>query len=179
MARDDQTQIPAAPSRSRRTGMLILLIATLPCLACGCGEDRTPPTPAAETTPNGSPAAEASVAGPRRGYEVPIPQIEYWEGSDRVLKYTYEMRFDASDADGRRALHRNGWARAYYSSGTLEREGAYQWVPALGRSERVGKWTYYDTDGSIARVEERGGSPIWNGPDQTTPPPGTVGEGSP
>lgn len=162
---------------ARHGAVLLVVLATSGFTVGGCGERKTPPSPAPS-----EPAVEASVpenTGGRRGYEIPIPQLEFWEGSDRVPKYTYEMRFDAPGANGRRGLHRNGWARAYYSSGGLEREGAYQWIPDRGRSERVGRWTYYDTDGNVDRVEDRGGDPIWTGPDQRTPPPGTSEETSP
>ena len=160
--------------RRRPIGPCTLLLTGICLVAAGCGDERN-----ASPTTDDVPVAESTNPDARRGYEVPIPQIEYWEGSDRVLKFTYEMRFDAPGPNGRRALHRNGWARAYYSSGALEREGVYQWIPDRGRSERVGRWTYYDEEGNVDRVEERGGDPIWTGPDQATPPPGTSREASP
>ncbi|MAC18542.1 MAG: hypothetical protein CMJ23_02485 [Phycisphaerae bacterium] len=117
--------------------------------------------------------SEAPPSGERRGYEIPIPQIEYWDPERSALKYTYEMRFDAPGADGRARLHRNGWARAYFGNGSLEREGSYQWIPQRERSERVGRWTYYKADGTVDRIEQRGGDSVWSGPDQRIPPPGT------
>jgi hypothetical protein len=123
-------------------------------------------TESATTTP---PDATASTA--RRGYEIPIPQLEYWEGT-KTLKYSYEMRFDPADEEGGRPkLHRNGWGRAYYLSGGLEREGSYRYIPANGRSERVGVWTYYTPEGSVDRTEDRRGPVVWTGPDQLIAPP--------
>lgn len=168
MAREASPPTPQAAPGSGSIGSSTLLLTMVCLVAGGCGNDPTASPPAEP-----APVAESAASDARRGYEIPIPQIEYWEGSDRVLKFSYEMRFDAPGPNGRPALHRNGWARAYYASGTLEREGAYQWIPARGRSERVGRWTYFDAEGNVARVEDRGGDPIWTGPDQTTPPPGT------
>jgi hypothetical protein len=129
----------------------------------GCDDSpTTTPVPA----PN-DPRIESTTVEPRRGYEVPIPMLEYWEGT-RVRKYTYEMRFDP---DGK--LHRNGWSQAFYSSGNLEREGSYRFNPAESRSDRVGLWTYYEPDGSVSRTEDRGGDSIWIKADQRTAPPGT------
>lgn len=149
-----------SPARSTRRllGTLALVIAS------GCGDAGTtttdPGPPSTDPTP--SPAAEL-----RRGYEIPIPMNEFWDGT-KTLKYSYEMRFDT---DGK--LHRNGWGRAYYANGALEREGAYRYDHEREMSERMGTWTYYEADGRVKRIEERGGVPIWDGPDQTTPPPGT------
>ena len=85
------------------------------------------------------------------------------------------MRFDPSAIPGGSPrLHRNGWARAYYASGTIEREGSYRYIADRGRSERVGTWTYYDQDGGVLRVEDRGGPVVWTAPDQRQPPPGTT-----
>ncbi len=124
--------------------------------------------PPAISTKRPSAPPESSL---RRGYEIPIPQLEFWAGTE-TLKYSYEMRFDPPDEEGGRPkLHRNGWARAYYLSGELEREGAYRYVAANGRSERVGRWTYYTPEGTVDRTEERGGEVIWTGPDQTLAPP--------
>ncbi len=139
-----------------------LLLGGLLLLAPGCGDSATneaePPPRAVETT---------TASEPRRGYEIPIPMQEFWEGT-KTPKYAYEMRFDT---DGK--LHRNGWGRAYYANGAIEREGAYRYDHEREMSERMGTWTYYESDGSVKRVEERGGVPVWTGPDQRTPPPGT------
>jgi hypothetical protein len=125
-----------------------------------------PATQPATTTPSDAPASTN-----RRGYEIPIPQLEYWAGTE-TLKYSYEMRFDPPDEEGGRPrLHRNGWARAFYLTGELEREGVYRYVAANGRSERVGRWTYYTPEGTVDRTEERGGEVIWTGPDQLIAPP--------
>ena len=141
--------------------MVPLLGALTLTLAAGCGGDATTASAPSPTEPT-KPATEL-----RRGYETPIPMNEFWDGT-RTLKYTYEMRFDT---DGK--LHRNGWGRAYYANGVIEREGTYRYDPQREMSERMGTWTYYEADGSVKRVEERGGVPIWTGPDQTTAPPGT------
>lgn len=98
---------------------------------------------------------------PRTGYEIPIPMIEFWEGTNQ-LKYEYEMRYDTNGQ-----VARNGWSRAYYGNGNLEREGAYL------DGARSGIWTYYAIDGSINRTEDHGGNPEWTGPDQFKAVPGT------
>ncbi len=147
-----------------------LLLAT--SLLGGCGQPSAEPdsTATEATTPSKAAPVDAAPTG-RRGYEIPIPQLEYWAGTE-TLKYSYEMRFDPPDEEGGRPkLHRNGWARAYYLSGGLEREGAYRYVAANGRSERVGRWTYYTAEGAVDRTEDRGGDVIWTGPDQPIAPP--------
>lgn len=138
-----------------------ILGAFVLAIASGCGDDATTASEPSPTTPT-APATEL-----RRGYETPIPMNEFWDGT-KTLKYAYEMRFDT---DGK--LHRNGWGRAYYASGAIEREGTYRYDHQREMSERMGTWTYYEADGSVKRVEDRGGDPIWTGPDQATPPPGT------
>lgn len=149
------------------------IIVATGLLSAGC--DRNESTEAPEPT-TGVVTSDATPTGERRGYEIPIPQLEYWDPERRTMKYSYEMRFDAPGSDGRARLHRNGWARAYFGSGVLEREGSYQWIPQRERSERVGTWTYYKPDGTVDRIEQRGGDSIWTGPDQRTSPPGTVSE---
>ncbi|RPG16440.1 MAG: hypothetical protein CBB69_008400 [Phycisphaera sp. TMED9] len=139
---------------------LAILVALL-LVAC----DDPTPTPVSNATP---PTTEPVATELRRGYEIPIPMVENWEGT-QIRKYTYEMRFDA---DGK--LHRNGWSQAFYSSGELEREGSYRFDPVESRSDRVGLWTYYDPDGSINRTEDRGGESLWTAPDQRASPPGTA-----
>lgn len=146
-----------------RSGRVVFGVLAL-TIASGCGDTPTTTTEPASNPPE--PTTTASVEL-RRGYEIPIPMNEFWEGT-KTLKYTYEMRFDT---DGK--LHRNGWGRAYYANGAIEREGAYRYDHDRRMSERMGTWTYYEADGSVKRVEERGGAPIWTGPDQRTPPPGT------
>ena len=68
---------------------------------------------------------------------------EYWEGTDRI-KFRYELR---KGADGRYA--RNGFSRAFYLGGGVEREGTYR------NDERVGVWKYYDPEGRLLRTEDR------------------------
>ncbi|MCP4836953.1 MAG: hypothetical protein GY895_19555 [Phycisphaera sp.] len=156
--------------------MKVVLLSLASAASFGCTE-KTPPSetvakPATTTTP--------ATAEPRRGYEIPIPQIEFWDPERTTLKYTYEMRFDpAGPGEKGPRLHRNGWARAYYGSGRLEREGAYRFDRTKNQSDRVGTWIYYDTEGNPSRTEERGGEVIWTGPDQLVPPPGTEPGSSP
>ena len=164
--------------RSKRPGrianvLLLFLASTTPF---GCGEKTPPSDPIAEpTTATAPPSSEL-----RRGYEIPIPQIEYWDPERTTLKYTYEMRFDpARPGEKGPRLHRNGWARAYYGSGRLEREGAYRFDRTKNQSDRVGTWIYYDPEGNPSRTEERGGEVIWTGPDQLIPPPETESGPSP
>ena len=149
---------------------LPVLVATMFFLVCGC--DQTADDRGSSENPAGTTLPSTSTEEtPRHGYEIPIPRIEYWE-STTTPKYFYEMRFDPPlNSSGRPRLHRNGWARAYYADGSIEREGAYRFDASLNRSERVGEWTYYQRDGSVARVEQRGGPAIWTGPDQRIPPP--------
>lgn len=158
------------PHRFRMPILRAVTVIAIGIVTVGCDQtdsnDVTPPRTEAATS-------EAPPSGERRGYEIPIPQIEYWDPERSALKYTYEMRFDAPGDDGRARLHRNGWARAYFGNGSLEREGSYQWIPQRNRSERVGPWTYYKADGTVDRIEQRGGDSIWSGADQRTPPPGT------
>jgi hypothetical protein len=151
---------PPAIVRFKRLafGALVLTVAS------GCGDTATTSPAPPSTPPEATKTASTEL---RRGYEIPIPMNEFWDGT-KTLKYTYEMRFDT---DGK--IHRNGWGRAYYANGVIEREGAYRYDHDLEMSERMGTWTYYEADGSVKRVEERGGTPIWTGPNQQTPPPGT------
>lgn len=129
-------------------------------------------SPSATTAPPTTDVV-AEGAAPRRGYEIAIPSLEYWEDST-TPKYYYEMRFDPpASPDAQPRLHRNGWARAYYRDGTLEREGAYRYDATSNRSERVGTWTYYTQSGDVLRVEERGGPVVWTSSGQTIPVPGT------
>lgn len=150
--------------------MRFVAVAAAALLFFGCDQsvqDRGSAEDPAGTTTS-STSVEATL---RRGYEIPIPSIEYWESST-TPKFVYEMRFDPSlEPGGRPRLHRNGWAKAYYANGSIEREGAYRYDASLNRSERVGTWTYYEDDGSVARIEQRGGPAIWTGPDQRIPPP--------
>ena len=155
------------------------MLAVATAITAGC--DRPASETAGTSTSETGTATDATDAGSttataptdRRGYEIPIPQLEYWDDT-KVLKYSYEMRFDPPDEPGGRPrLHRNGWARAYYLSGQLEREGAYRYVANVGRSERVGRWTYYTPEGTVDRTEDRGGEIVWTGPDQLIAPPGT------
>ena len=87
--------------------------------------------------------------------------VEFWDGTNQV-KYEYEMRYSP---DG--SLQRNGWGRAYYSNGAMEREGAYF------QDARVGTWTYYTAQGAVQRTEDRPGEAVWTGPGQLKAVPGT------
>lgn len=155
------------------TGLLVLL---------GCEPEPAPDAPPAKGPPATgtaatAPATASADAAPapegRRGYEIPIPQLEFWAGT-QVPKFRYEMRFDPPEKPGGRPrLHRNGWAYAYYGTGVMERQGAYRYDAALGQSERVGIWTYYTQTGEVDRTEDRGGEVIWTGPGQAIAPPGT------
>ncbi len=162
--------------RIGRGAMLVVASALIGCEEPSADAPPNPPASTATTStppPSTPPPSTPPQSTARRGYEIPIPQLEYWDGT-QVLKYSYEMRFDPPDeAGGRPRLHRNGWARAYYLGGQLEREGAYRYVANLGRSERVGLWTYYTPEGAVDRTEDRGGPVVWTGPDQTIAPPGT------
>ncbi len=159
----------------------LLMIATALTVGCepasnGSDAEGTGTSPVVGTNDTGDASGPTDAPSGRRGYEIPIPQLEYWADT-QVLKYSYEMRFDPPDEEGGRPrLHRNGWARAYYLTGGLEREGAYRYIAANGRSERVGRWTYYTPEGAVDRVEERGGEVIWTAPDQLIAPPGTSPE---
>ncbi|MEC8733965.1 MAG: hypothetical protein VXX86_03240 [Planctomycetota bacterium] len=156
-----------------------MLLLSLSLASLGCELEAPDAASPAPDTPSAD-AAGTTVAEERRGYEIPIPQVEYWDDARTILKFTYEMRFDPpGPGEKGPRLHRNGWARAYYGSGALEREGSYRYVPELGRSERVGVWTYYEPDGSVSRREDRGGDPIWTRADQRTAPPGTDASGDP
>ena len=156
-------------------GLLVLTaFASSIWLLSACNDVQSPaPVQAPESTPA---PAQPPAATARRGYEIPIDQLEYWDPKTRTtLKFTYEMRFDPpGPGENGPRLHRNGWARAYYGSGELEREGAYRYNAKSKESERVGTWTYYEPDGSTSRIEERGGEAIWTGPDQQIAPPGTA-----
>lgn len=137
------------------------------CIPIAC--DDSPSVAPAPPTTN----VVADDAAPRRGYEIAIPSVEYWEDST-TPKYSYEMRFDPPASPGAPPkLHRNGWARAYYRDGTLEREGAYRYNATSSQSERVGTWTYYTQSGDVLRVEERGGPVVWTTSDQIIAVPGT------
>ncbi|MEY5060497.1 MAG: hypothetical protein RIS45_418 [Planctomycetota bacterium] len=100
--------------------------------------------PAPPTAPSVSPPADTSgTAAPATPKDEVKISKELWPNGK--LKYSYEMR---RGADGK--WGRNGIGRAYYDTGTLEREGPYR------DGVRVGQWKYYKPDGSLDRVEERG-----------------------
>lgn len=146
----------SAVNTPNQTPRVLVLLALPLLLAIGCNkEDSSSGNTTAE------PAPQAEAAPGRKGYETPIPIREYWKETGN-LKFEYEYRYNA---DG--SFARNGWSRAYYGSGPLEREGSYL------NNERIGLWTYYEPDGNVSRTEDRGGVAIWTGPDQSTPPPGT------
>ena len=134
-----------------------------------------PKSPAVDPSPSSPNDPRSSEVTGRRGYEIPIAQLEFWDPEERTIpKFSYEMRFDPpGPGENGPRLHRNGWAKAYYGSGLIEREGAYRYNRETGQSERVGTWTYYGTDGSVSRIEDRGGEVVWTGPDQRIAPPGT------
>ena len=133
-----------------------LTFALVVCLGLmplpGCSEDAG--EIASQSTPEDAKPA-------RRGYETSIPMIEFWDGTNQV-KYEYEMRYGPD-----KQLQRNGWSRAYYSNGRLEREGAYL------NGERAGLWTHYTVDGEVQRTKAHGGEAIWTAPGQSYPVPGT------
>ena len=133
-----------------RTTAILALILSLPAtvFVTGCREQDNTPAPTTEPVQ-------------RNGYEIPIPSREYWDNTN-ALKFEYEMRYDV---DGK--LKRNGWSRAYFSNGQLEREGSYT------NGERVGIWQFYDGEGNPKRTEDRKGIVIWTGPDQDAVIPGT------
>lgn len=133
-------------------GHLLLQGCLFLAINAGCSRDSTPASEKSAVT---------ETKALRKGYEIPIPMIEYWEGTN-ILKFKYEMRYGV---DGKVA--RNGWASAYYGNGNREREGAYI------DNERAGTWTYYTIDGGVSRTEEREGNPVWTGPDQHKAAPGT------
>lgn len=175
-----------ARSTARRLDRVRRLAAIVPSLAIvtllGCEPPAAPPASTGDggsTTSSASDATaattpETEVQTGRRGYEIPIMQLEYWPDTT-VPKYRYEMRFDPPETPGGRAkLHRNGWAWAYYGNGQLERQGSYRYTAANDRSERVGIWTYYTPEGEVERTEDRGGEVVWTAPDQRIAPPGTT-----
>ena len=123
--------------------------------ATGCREQGTTPVSAVQ------PKTQSTNPEPRKGYEIPIPSREYW-GNTNTLKFEYEMRYDV---DGK--LKRNGWSRAYFGNGQLEREGSYT------NNERVGIWNFFDREGNPGRTEDRKGIVIWTGPGQDAIIPGT------
>ena len=156
----------------------LVAVASVIWVLPACEEAESPAalnTPASKAPVSKVAPAQPAAAKGRRGYEIPIPQLEYWDPQRTTLKYTYEMRFDPpGPGENGPRLHRNGWATAYYGSGVLEREGAYRYNREKRESERVGTWTYYETDGTISRLEDRGGEVIWTGPDQKIAPPETA-----
>ncbi|MFM1823709.1 MAG: hypothetical protein RI967_1975 [Planctomycetota bacterium] len=103
----------------------------------------TPPPPPPTEPAEATPADAASAQAPAKKSDVKISK-EYWTETGK-LKYFYELR---KDANGK--WKRNGIGRAYFSSGEMEREGTYR------DGVRVGTWTYFKTDGTVDRVEERG-----------------------
>lgn len=114
------------------------LVLAVSVLLAGCDK---PPAPTAPAGPATADAVAAPAASAPKD-EVKISK-ELWPNGK--LKYSYEMR---RGADGK--WGRNGIGRAYYDTGTLEREGPYR------DGVRVGQWKYYKPDGSLDRVEERG-----------------------
>ena len=81
-------------------------------------------------------------AKPAKSDEVKIAKENWPNGK---LKFYNELR---RNAEGK--WTRTGVGRAYYDHGVLEREGLYR------NDERVGEWKYYDQNGKLLRVEQRG-----------------------
>lgn len=127
-------------NRSCINGILARSLAALalPVLLARCDRSFAPPTPGNSSATDSS--AVSTTAVPKD--EVKISK-ELWPNGK--LKYSYEMR---RGADGK--WGRNGIGRAYYDTGTLEREGPYR------DGTRVGQWKYYKPDGSLDRIEDRG-----------------------
>ena len=115
-----------------------LAALALPILLARCERS---PAPTAPSTPVAADSAAASTTSAPKD-EVKISK-ELWPNGK--LKYSYEMR---RGADGK--WGRNGIGRAYYDTGTLEREGPYR------DGVRVGQWKYYKPDGTLDRTEDRG-----------------------
>ena len=72
-----------------------MLTLSLGLASFGC--DLEAPTPGEAGPAMDAPSADVAgttIAEERRGYEIPIPQIEYWDDARTILKFTYEMRFD-------------------------------------------------------------------------------------
>lgn len=111
------------------------LLTTSFALALACTACEKPAQPAAP------PAAQAA-AQPAKKDDVKIAKENWPNGK---LKFYNELR---RNPDGKWA--KNGVGRAYYDHGVLEREGMYR------NDERVGEWKYYDTEGKLLRVEQRG-----------------------
>ena len=134
---------------------LILAIIISTVVLISCGDSKSGDSPPSDVVDSST--AESM----REGYETPFPMREYWDSTGK-LKFEYEMRFGPNGK-----VARNGWSSAYFANGAMERQGAYL------QNERIGTWTYYVNDGSIDRIEDRGGLPIWTGPNQAIPTPGT------
>lgn len=89
------------------------------------------------------------------------PFADYWEDGKSV-KYKYEMRKDPADGKWKR----NGYSQAFFANGVMEREGYYK------NNERVGRWRYFNIDGTFNRIEERGdGKPPEPKPQTPAPKP--------
>ena len=112
-----------------------VLATALALAAC----DKPAPAPSPAPAP-GTPATPAAPTPPKDDVKL---SKENWPNGK--LKYFYEMR---RGADGK--WNRNGIGRAYYDTGELEREGTYK------DGTRVGQWKYFNPDGSLKSVEERG-----------------------
>lgn len=123
---------------SRIVPIFVCSPLALTVFLAGCDK---PPAPTAPAGPAAADTAAASAASAPKD-EVKISK-ELWPNGK--LKYSYEMR---RGADGK--WGRNGIGRAYYDTGTLEREGPYR------DGVRVGQWKYYKPDGSLDRIEDRG-----------------------
>ncbi len=60
-------------------------------------------------------------------------------------KYEYQMKRGANGV-----YKRNGWFKAYYEDGTVEREGNYR------DEKRVGVWHFYDATGKLTQTTDYG-----------------------
>ena len=117
---------PTSAVLSACLGAFALLVP--PC-AAGCERQKPATEPAA-------------AAKPAKGEEVKVAKENWPNGK---LKFYNELR---RNAEGK--WTRTGVGRAYYDHGVLEREGMYR------NDERVGEWKYYDQNGALLRVEQRG-----------------------
>jgi hypothetical protein len=114
--------------------------SSLAIVLCGC--EPPAPAPSSATTAPSDAAAAPAAAAAAPADDVKIMK-EYWPSGG--VKFFNEMRRGAAGK-----WDKNGIGRAYYETGTLEREGMYR------DGTRIGRWTYFNPDGTVQRVEERG-----------------------
>jgi len=129
------------PDRARL--VLAVSLASLLSQLGGCGDSAKPaPTQAAETASKEEPKKDEPKKDDPKKDDVKVAKENWPNGK---LKFYNELR---RNPDGKWA--RNGIGRAYYDHGVLEREGMYR------NDVRVGEWKYFDQDGKLLRVEQRG-----------------------